>query len=85
MGEGCIRQFPLARLILAACCGFPNAVYVVFFPPIVLLLWALCCFLVSLNIHVCVNYANLPNFLATESAGGNLGHKVSQLCVTADC
>lgn len=28
-----------------------------------------------------VNFANPLNFLATQNAGGNLGHAVSQLCV----
>lgn len=32
LGEGCMRQFPLARLILAGCSGFPRLFRLYFFP-----------------------------------------------------
>lgn len=85
LGEGCMRQFPLTRLILAGCSGFPRLFRLYFFFPQQSAPLSTCGgpFL-SLSIHVCVNFANPLNFLATQNAGGNLGHAVSQLCVSAD-
>lgn len=85
LGEGCMRQFPLTRLILAGCSGFPRLFRLYFFFPQQSAPLSTCgCLFLSLSIHVCVNFANPLNFLATQNAGGNLGHAVSQLCVSAD-
>lgn len=79
-----MRQFPLARLILVGCSGFPRLFRLYFFPQESATLSTCGCLFLSLSIHVCVNFANPLNFLATQNAGGNIGHAVSQLRVSAD-
>lgn len=53
LGEGCMRQFPLTRLILAGCSGFSVLFRLYFFPQQSAPLSTCGCLFLSLSIHVC--------------------------------